>query len=153
MIDLYDELRALIRSLNDARAPYALCGGLAMAVHGKVRATIDIDLLVPPQELEEVKAVCHSRGYAIEAMPMLMASGQVPIVRLTKIETRSGDSLSVDLLVVTDSTTPAWSNRQQVTWEGHSLSIVSRQGLIALKRLRGSGQDLDDIAWLEETSD
>ena len=110
MIDLYDELRALIRSLNDARAPYALCGGLAMAVHGKVRATIDIDLLVPPQELEEVKAVCHSRGYAIEAMPMLMASGQVPIVRLTKIETRSGDSLSVDLLVVTDSTTPAWSN-------------------------------------------
>jgi hypothetical protein len=153
MIDLYDELRALVRSLNEARASYALCGGLAMAVHGKVRATIDMDLLVPPQELDEVKAACHSCGYAIEAMPMLMAAGRVPIVRLTKVETRSGDSLTVDLLVVTDSTAPVWSGREQVTWEGHSLWIVSRQGLIALKRLRGSGQDLDDIAWLEGTND
>lgn len=34
-------------------------------------------------------------------------------------------------------------------WEALELPVVSREGLIALKRLRASGQD-DDIAWLEE---
>jgi hypothetical protein len=153
MFDLYDELKGLIGSLGAARASYALCGGLAMAVHGKVRATVDIDLLVPPEQLEDVKGVCRSHGYLVEAKPMVMASGRVPIVRLSKIDSGSRDTLSIDLLVVTSSTAPVWAGRQQVTWAGQSLSVVSREGLIALKRLRSSGQDLDDIEWLQTEHD
>ena len=33
------ELRSLIRALDEASIPYALCGGLAVAVFGYPRAT------------------------------------------------------------------------------------------------------------------
>jgi hypothetical protein len=43
----------------------------------------------------------------------------------------------------------AWQTRTSTEWEGHSVPVVSRAGLIDLKRLRGSPQDLADIAVLE----
>jgi hypothetical protein len=38
----------------------------------------------------------------------------------------------------------------EAQWENGTFSVVSRDGLIALKRFRSSGQDLDDIKALEE---
>jgi hypothetical protein len=35
-------------------------------------------------------------------------------------------------------------------WEGSKLSVVSAEGLIALKELRRSGQDLDDLKALRQ---
>ncbi|MES1208434.1 MAG: hypothetical protein ABUS79_21050 [Pseudomonadota bacterium] len=46
MLDLVQELTDVIACLDQGGVPYALCGGLAMAVHGYPRATVDIDLLV-----------------------------------------------------------------------------------------------------------
>lgn len=149
MLDIHEELHRLIRALNLAGADYALCGGLALAIHGKVRATIDIDLLVEPGSLEAVKGVCRECGYCIEAEPMRFSGGSVLIERLSALF--DDEVLSVDMLVVTEATRPAWDTRLAVQWRGAGLWVVSRQGLIALKRLRGSGQDRDDIAWLEST--
>jgi hypothetical protein len=33
-MDLIDELLAVVRALEAARVPYAICGGLAVAIHG-----------------------------------------------------------------------------------------------------------------------
>lgn len=148
MANLYEELANLVAALNQSQAEYALCGGLAMAVHGKVRATIDIDLLVPRGSMDRVKAACRGRGFTVEARPMLVAGGTVTIERLTK-KSGSGEVISVGLVHVTDATREAWETLEQLEWETLALPVVSREGLIALKRLRGSGQDADDIAWLE----
>lgn len=43
----------------------------------------------------------------------------------------------------------AWRGRMEAEWEGRPLPVVSREGLIALKRLRSSAQDVADIAALE----
>ena len=45
-----------------------------------------------------------------------------------------------------------WDSRIRADWEGRKLGVVSRDGLIALKELRSSGQDLDDIRHLTEES-
>ena len=42
--------------------------------------------------------------------------------------------------------------RQRLPWEHGSISTVSRDGLIALKRLRASGQDQDDIDKLTDAT-
>lgn len=42
-----------------------------------------------------------------------------------------------------------WQTRQSFEWEGRKTWIVSREGLIGLKRLRGSPQDLVDIEKLK----
>ena len=42
-----EDLKLLLRSLNEHSADYLLIGGYALAAHGYQRATIDIDGLVP----------------------------------------------------------------------------------------------------------
>jgi hypothetical protein len=42
--DLYRTLQDLSRRLDEADIPYALIGGLALAQHGFVRMTEDIDI-------------------------------------------------------------------------------------------------------------
>ena len=45
MIDVYTEFVALTRARDSAGVDYALCGALALAIHGAPRATKDIDLI------------------------------------------------------------------------------------------------------------
>jgi hypothetical protein len=147
MLDLYDEFAMLIAALETARADYAVCGGIAMAIHGFPRATIDVDLVVPPSAAERVLACARALDYTIPADPMSLAGGAVEIRRVTKIA--QGEPISLDLLLVTPAIESAWKERVRVRWERGELWVVSRQGLITLKRLRGSGQDQDDIKRLE----
>jgi hypothetical protein len=83
---------------------------------------------------------------------MTFQGGAVPIHRVTKIDAADGDTLMLDLLVVTGQTEDVWVSREIRNWSGRAISVVSRDGLIALKRLRSSAQDLADIAALTETS-
>jgi hypothetical protein len=149
MFDLYDEFSNIIGALEAAGVEYAVCGGLAMAVHGFPRATIDVDLVVPPNAADRVLACAHNLDYIIPAYPMSFADGAVEIRRVTKIDAASGDLLSLDLLLVTPAIERIWNERTRVRWERGELWVVSRQGLVSLKRLRGSGQDQDDIERLE----
>jgi hypothetical protein len=150
VIDLYDELSGIIDDFSRRGIDYALCGGLALAAHGIPRATMDIDLLVPPESLENARAHLRGRGYVLEGAEMDFASGAVRITRLTRPDPESEDFLTVDLLEVTPALRGVWEQRQSVEWEGGTLTTVSRQGLVDLKRLRGSGQDRDDIEKLME---
>jgi hypothetical protein len=56
-LNLFEELEGLTRALDEAGIPYALCGGLAMAVYGVSRATIDIDILVDEADIERLEGV------------------------------------------------------------------------------------------------
>ena len=150
MLDLYEEFRAVVTALKVRDIDYAVCGGLAMAVHGLARATVDIDLLILADDLEAVRAAAKKLNYTIDAIPMTFAAGAIEIRRVSKIDAETGIVLSLDLLLVTPQISEVWTSRSTVEWEGGQLKVVSPQGLIALKMLRGSGQDLDDIKRLQE---
>src|SRR5438094_10103162 len=108
MIDLYEELKSVIQSLESAQVPYALCGGLAMAVHGYERATQGIDVLIQPQDFNRVNDLAKRLGYQFEGTPMHFAGGKMEIRRITKLDESTGDPLILDMLLVTDATRPAW---------------------------------------------
>ena len=150
MLDLYDELKALTAGFDSRGIDYALCGGLAMAVYGLTRATVDIDVLIPEECLEAARSVARELGYTTAAAPMSLAGGTIEIRRTSKLDPDTGDLLSLDLLLVTAPLSDVWQKRLEVEWEDGILRVVSRAGLIALKRLRGSSRDLDDIARLRE---
>ena len=148
MLDLYAELSALILRFERDAVPYALCGGMAMAVHGFVRATEDIDLLVPPESLGRALDAARAAGFDIENEPAVFVGGAVPLRRVCKAEPEAGDLLALDLLVVTPATAAIWDSRVRVPWEHGTLTVVSGEGLIALKSLRNNVQDRADIAHL-----
>ena len=59
MLDIYHEFERLIAALNERRIEYAVCGGLAMAIHGVPRSTIDIDVLI---NAKTARQITESRG-------------------------------------------------------------------------------------------
>jgi hypothetical protein len=147
VLDLEDELAALVDALNRDGIEYALCGGLALAVHGAPRATIDIDLLVPEAEVARVRERADALGFRIPARPMRFPS--IRIERVTKID-QDGETLMLDLLVLTPELDDVWRGREVHVWKGLDLPLVSRDGLVKLKMLRASAQDLADIERLRE---
>ena len=152
MFDLYDELRRLIGALDEHQIDYALCGGLAMAVYDRPRATVDIDILILSESLDVVIPLATKLGYEIRGLDMTFSHGAIEIRRVSKIDKTSGQVLSLDLLLVTPAIQHVWNSRVQAVWEDGTLSVVSLAGLIALKRLRHSLQDLADIDSLQRDS-
>jgi len=150
MFDLYYEFRKLIAALDKHQIDYALCGGLAMAVYNRPRATVDIDLLILSESFDLVMPFATELGYEIRGLDMTFANGAIEIRRVSKIDPVSGHVLSLDLLLVTPAIQRVWDSRVEAAWEEGMLSVVSREGLIELKRLRGSAQDIADILALQE---
>lgn len=146
-MDLLTEFKALIQLLNKNNIEYALCGGLALAVYAKPRATLDIDLMIKPEVLEKIKKIVAKLGFIFPAAPMFFKT--VQIHRLTKIDEYSGEHLILDLLLVTPTTEISWNTRILAEWQGEKLKVLSPSGLIALKLLRNNGQDQEDIQYLQ----
>jgi hypothetical protein len=153
MFDLYEEFQKLTKALDERQVDYALCGGLAMAVYDRPRATIDIDLLIVSESLDVVMEIAKALDYTIRGLDITFANGAVEIRRVSKIDKQTGRVLSLDLLLVTPEIRPVWESRVEADWEGGKLSVVSLDGLISLKTMRGSAQDLADIQALKEDID
>lgn len=150
MINLYDELLAVTRALGEAQVEYAVCGGLAMAIHLIPRHTIDLDLLVRPEEFAAAEAACAPLGYAFKARPMRFAEGAIEIRPITKIDPATHDALMLDFLLVTHDIEDVWATRQLFETAEGSIWVVSREGLIQLKTFRSNAVDLAAIAALRE---
>lgn len=149
MLDLEQELGEIVDALAAEQIEYALCGGLAMAVHGAPRATIDIDLLVREEDVERIRGVVGRLGFTFRANPMTFSGGNVRIERVTKIDPSDGETLMLDLLLVTPELEGAWLGREKRQWRDGVLTVVSREGLIQLKTYRSSTQDRADIEHLK----
>ena len=145
MLDIVDELRSFVGKLDEHQIDYALCGGMAMGVHGFARATIDIDLMILAESLETVMTIARDLGFTIRGKDLSFKDGSIEIRRISKIDSETGDLLPLDFLLVTSRLRAIWNSRMDAEWEGGQLSVVSRDGLIELKKLRNSGQDIADI--------
>ncbi len=63
--DVYTTLRRLTQRLDQEKIPYALIGGMALAAHGFVRMTQDVDVLMTAAGLAAFGERCVGRGYVL----------------------------------------------------------------------------------------
>lgn len=151
VIDLRHELLAIVDLLERTGIAYALCGGLAVAVHGHARATQDLDVLIQPSDAPRVEALLEPLGFTLSAGVITFDLGTPAERHVLRISKAMGEELlTLDLLLVTPALTDVWNTREQLILGGNAVQVVSRAGLIAMKRLAGRPQDLADIAQLEE---
>ncbi len=132
---------ALCRLLNRHRARYLLAGGVAANLHGSVRATRDVDILVPRHVPNTRRVLTALRelpfGVARELDPEEVANRPITIV---------GDDPRVDILTV------AWSVRFDDAWprrvvrriQGVRVPYLSLDDLMASKRT-GRASDQADL--------
>jgi len=152
-MNIVEELQGIVATLEREGIDYALCGGLAMAVYAMPRATLDIDLMIQVDSLDKAGKVIGPLGFAMDSAPMEFHDGDIKISRYAKVNPRTHEVLVLDFLLVTAAIQCAWESRRDFEWEGGKLRVVSPEGLILLKELRGSGTDQDDIAYLRSIAD
>lgn len=145
-MDLFDEFQKVISALQSEGIEFAVCGGIALALHGHPRFTSDVDLLVQPQDVERIVTLLQVElGFKFDAG--LIPFGQGPqqhfIRRITKIVGQ--DPLILDLLIVAPIFDDVWASREMFEWREQRLSVVSVVGLAKMKRLAGRPQDLVDL--------
>lgn len=143
---MLQELSDVVDSFRERGIDYALCGGLAVAVHGHVRATKDIDLLVREPQIADALDVLRTLGYDIVAGPIQFQAGTSREQRLYRASRTGGpELLTVDLLVVTPILEDVWLGREVLDWGGRELRAVSLAGLTRMKLMAGRRQDLADL--------
>jgi hypothetical protein len=140
------DLLFLCRSLNANGAKYIVVGGFAMAMHGLMRATMDIDLLIEGSAENQRKV-----QLALEALPD-KAARQLEKGDLEKfIVVRVADEFMVDLMLKTCGLTyeEAASGIQTSALDGVSIPFASAKLMLRLKQTYRE-KDAMDRHFLEE---
>jgi hypothetical protein len=141
-IDIIAELELVIATLGRGGIPYTLCGGLAVAVHGYSRATVDIDLVIPRRDLDTVRATLRGCGYIFDNGIIPFPSQGFEFYRLTKIV--AGQPLMVALLFTEESST-LWKQQVRLAWKDGINWVLSRQGLLQMKGRSERAKDRIDV--------
>lgn len=88
-----EDLLSLCRALNEEGARYVLIGGFAVILHGFVRATKDVDLLVDPSE-SNIRAVKKAMATLPDNAAALLADNEILQYQVVRV----ADEIVVDLL-------------------------------------------------------
>lgn len=129
------------RLLNARRARYLLAGGVAANLHGSVRATKDIDILIP-RDVANADRVLAALANLTWGIARELEAEQV----VGKPFTIVGDDPRVDLLTVAASVTfeTAWPRRLVRRIEGVRVPYLSLADLIRSKQT-GRPSDQADL--------
>lgn len=153
MAGLLDEFVGIVAKLNERDVEYAVCGGWAMTIHGFIRATLDIDLLILTKDLDNAIAAAKDQGFDIEGLPLNFDGGKTQIRRISKVDQKSNELITLDLLLVTEALEDVWQTRKRVLWNAGQYNVVSRQGMKKMKKMAGRAKDLIDLEYLEGLDD
>ncbi|MFY9553955.1 MAG: hypothetical protein WAV47_04455 [Blastocatellia bacterium] len=142
------DFRDLLAEFNVQGVDYLVVGAHALAAHGHVRATKDLDVWVRPdaenakrvlKALKEFGTPLHDLTEADLANPGTVFQMGLPPLRIDVITAITGVSFD-----------EAWSARLLTRFADQPTAVLSREHLIRNKRAAGRAQDLADVEWLEQ---
>ena len=147
------EIEEVLSALNRAGVRYLVVGGVAVVLHGHLRTTADLDLVIQLQ-----------RDNALRAMRALgdlqyRPRAPVPAEAFADREVREGwirekGLLEVDIFVSEPFDFDAvYSRALRVLLAKSEVTIIALEDLLALKRQVGRPRDQEDIAALESLRD
>ncbi len=141
-----DELRRalveLVAFLESRRIPYMIVGAMAVAVWGRPRATVDIDvtLRIDRDDLESLAAHAESSGFRLDRQWLEWN----PSLRGHQIRLARG-GLTMDAMRPRDAHEEgAFARRREIPAEGRTLWFVAPDDLILMKLKAGRPRDFED---------
>lgn len=154
LVNLVDELHEIVAALTTAGVTYAVCGGVAVTIHGATRSTKDIDILVLREELGPALDAVRALGYAFAALPMTFDEGTEKERHVQRVSKIVGDEhLLIDFMIAEAALAGTMEERIVIQLAPGPLVVVSRDALLRMKRLAGRPQDLADIEKLESSDE
>lgn len=152
MLTLLQEFNRIVEALQGKRIRYALAGGLAVAVHGGVRSTEDIDFLVHPDDVGQFVDILRNIGYRMTKDPWTFSDTHLTLHRLWIAQADRQELLMVDLLAANTDLHKAMIERAlSEQWATGTLRALQKEDIIEMKRARMSMKDRADIELLESS--
>ncbi|MBI5525391.1 MAG: hypothetical protein HY897_03585 [Deltaproteobacteria bacterium] len=137
----------LLRSFGDGGVRFLVVGAYALAVHGRPRATGDLDVWVEPTPENAPKVVHALQSFGAPLGGLSIDDLSKPgVVFQIGVEPRRIDVLTRITGVSFES---AWPNRKEVLVEGLNIPVIGRGEFIKNKRATGRLKDLADADSLE----
>lgn len=150
-------IREIFKALADARAEYVVVGGFAVILHGHLRATRDLDLVLglSPENCRRGLDALASIGLR-PRLPVTLADFADPAKREDWVQNRNmmvfqlwdsdNAERSVDVFVREPFDFSSMLAEVIVKdLDGVPIPVASIRHLIAMKKLAGRRNDLDDI--------
>lgn len=150
----------MFRALHDAGARYVVVGGVAVVLHGHVRLTTDLDLIIDlePAEARKIVDVLVGLGLRPRAPvnPLDFADREIREGWVREKGMRVFTMVDVtgrrEVDIFTETPIPfeeLWSRSVEIELTSTKVRVASIPDLIRLKRLVGRTIDLSDIESLE----
>lgn len=137
----------MLRALSAAGAEFLVIGAHAVAAHGYLRGTRDIDIWIrpTPENASRVWRALIDFGAPLQDVTVHDLSQQGMIYQIG-VEPVRIDLLTEPAGLVFDE---AWANRVAINVNGEPFPFLSKDDLIRSKRAAGRRQDLLDLDHLE----
>jgi len=138
-------------ALSKAKVPYAVVGGYAVAMHGVIRGTVDVDIVIhwTLKNLERLEDALKEIGL-VSLIPI--NSKNLFHFRKEYIEKRNliawnfydpkNPLNQVDIVITYDLKN---KRVKTINTEDGKVRILSREDLIKMKKASGRPQDLEDV--------
>jgi hypothetical protein len=146
----------LAQALKAAKVDYAVVGGFAVALHGAVRGTVDVDIVLHLREKDFETAEKVFEGMGLESR---LPVGAKEIFRFREEYIKNRNLVAWSFY---DSRNPIHQLDVIITWDlgnlrsevikihGVPVKVISKKDLIRMKRASGRPQDLADAEALEK---
>jgi len=149
-------IKKVTDALNKANITYALVGGYAVALHGVIRGTVDLDFVIALEQNQF--ELLEKSMQSIGLKPRLPITAQeVFQFREEYIEKRNLVAWSfinemnplevIDIIITHDANL---MKTETLSVDGMAIQIVTKQELIKMKKKSGRPQDLEDVRALEK---
>jgi hypothetical protein len=148
-------LETLFRDLNERGGRYIVVGGLAVVLHGHLRATGDVDLVVDldPDQVARTLSALQGAGFQ-PYVPVPASDFADPAKRAAWIREKGmlvfslrpgGGVPMVDLFLEPPMPfSELWARSMTMSLRGVPIRVASLEDLIALKRQAGRPEDVAD---------
>lgn len=138
-----DDYEALITALNKHKVEFIIIGAYAVGLHGYIRATTDIDILVTskPKNTARVSAALKDFN-GVEINPAVIK--EKTIIELG----REPNGLHIITTMTGVTWEKAWASRIQGEFGGQTAAFLSKECLIETKRAVGRDKDNLDLIGL-----
>lgn len=140
------DFRDLFAALNDAGAEYLVVGAHALAAHGHVRATKDLDVWVRCTDDNAARVHTALRNFGAPLDDLSVADLSSPDI----VFQMGVAPLRIDILTSVSGITfeDAWHERVSSRYGDQPIHVLSRDCLIKNKLAAGRLQDLADVEQL-----
>ncbi len=144
---LNQDFKDILSAFSEEKVEFLVVGGYAMAFHGFVRATGDIDLWIRCSDENAEKVWKALQKFGAPLFDLSVEDLKTPgmVFQIGLVPSRIDVITQIDGVEFED----AWKEHKTIEIEGLKIFVIGKLQLLVNKKSTGRAKDRNDVLWLE----